>query len=61
MNEVEASDLKLTIDMTNLSPGTWTTPIKLEGFPVGSTASANPGSLPIVISETTGEEDETGN
>ena len=61
LNEVEASDLKLTIDMTNLSPGTWTTPIKLEGFPVGSTASANPGSLPIVISETTGEEDETGN
>lgn len=61
LNDVKDTDLKLTVDVNNLTEGNWTTPIKIEGFPTGSTATANPASLPIIISTDTGETDETGN
>lgn len=59
LNEFQAGDLKLSIDVTNMAPGVWRTAIKLDGLPAGSTATADPSSLPIVIQEKTSNE--TGN
>ena len=59
LNELQAGDVKLSIDVTNMSPGVWRTALKLDGLPAGSTATADPNSLPIVIEEK--PNDEAGN
>lgn len=61
LNNVKDTDLKLSVDVYNLTEGIWTTPIKIEGFPTGSTATANPAGLSIIIAPDTGDDDEAGN
>lgn len=49
LSTINQADIKLSIDVTGLVPGNWTTPIKLEGLPTGTAYTMNPTAIPIDI------------